>query len=407
LNGATVEPSSQPASGIFGRPLIIIFLARTTLNTAHRIVYPFLPTIARGLGISLTAASILITLRLLAGLAAPFIGPVADRHSRRRVMEIALLVFSLAGLVMVAGNLFATAAIAFLLYGLSKVLYDPTVQAYLGDTVPYAQRGRAIGAIELSWSAAWLLGVPAAGFLIQRFGWRAPWGILVGLGLASWWLTPIGLPPGRRPASQQTISLRFDSLIGAWRGLLRRRRVVILLLTSFLLVTALEIPFVVYGAWLETSFGLSLSTLGLASIVVGVAEACAELGTTAFTDRLGKKRSVLLGLVGLAASLAALPLLGQLGLLTALAGLALVMLSFEFGIVSLLPLATEVAPDARATLLSLNLTAFSLGRMAGDVGGGWLWQFKVQGIALHAAVGAGVALLAIMVLAWGMVEIGT
>jgi predicted MFS family arabinose efflux permease len=400
-----MEPSSQPSSGMFGRPLIIIFLARTTLNTAHRIIYPFLPTIARGLGISLTTASILITLRLLAGLAAPFVGPVADRHSRRRVMEVALLVFSLAGIFMTAGNIFATAAIAFLLYGLSKVLYDPTVQAYLGDTVPYARRGRAIGTIELPWSAAWLIGVPAAGFLIERFGWRAPWGVLIGFGLLSWWLTPAGLPPGRRPASQEATPLRFKSLIGAWHGLLRHRRVVILLATSFLLVMALEIPFVVYGAWLESSFGLSLSTLGLASIVVGLAEACAELGTTVFTDRLGKKRSVLLGLVGLAASLAALPLLGHAGLVTALAGLALVMLSFEFGIVSLLPLATEVAPDARATLLSLNLTAFSLGRMAGDVGGGWLWQWHVEGIALHAAVGAVVALLAAVVLAWGMAEI--
>jgi uncharacterized membrane protein len=42
---------------------------------------------------------------------------------------------------------------------------------------------------------------------------------------------------------------------------------------------------------------------------------------------------------------------------------ALVLLTFEFGLVSLLALATEVAPNARASLLSLNVMAFSLSRI--------------------------------------------
>ena len=88
-------------------------MARTTLNTAHRIIYPFLPSIARGLGISLGAASLLISLRLVAGLAAPLMGPVADRHHRRRVMEVALLIFALAAFLLIGGKIYLTAAIAF------------------------------------------------------------------------------------------------------------------------------------------------------------------------------------------------------------------------------------------------------------------------------------------------------
>ena len=41
-----------------------------------------------------------------------------------------------------------------------------------------------------------------------------------------------------------------------------------------------------------------------------------------------------------------LPSMAQMGLIPALTGVALVMLTFEFGIVSLLPLATELAPEA-------------------------------------------------------------
>ena len=161
------------------------------------------------------------------------------------------------------------------------------------------------------------------------------------------------------------------SLIATWRSLLSSRPIVVLLLTSLLLTVANEVPFIVYGAWLETTFSLSLSALGLASIVVGLAEASAELGTTLLTDRLGQRRSVLFGLLGLAASLLLLPWLSQNGLAPALAGVALMLFTFEFGIVSLLPMATELAPDARATLLSLNIMAMSLGRILGAGIGAW------------------------------------
>jgi len=148
--------------------LWLVFLVRTVMNTAFRIIYPFLPSLARGLGISLTAASGLVTLRMVAGMGAPFLGPLADRHDRRRMMEIALLIFALASLLLAGIGTFTAAAIAFTLYGLAKALYYPAVHAYVGDAVPYDGRGQAVGIIELSWSASWLLGVPASGFLIEH-----------------------------------------------------------------------------------------------------------------------------------------------------------------------------------------------------------------------------------------------
>jgi len=400
--GAEVVAKSRAS---FKTQLVIIIFSRTAINTAHRIIYPFLPALARGLGISLGVAGTLITARLVAGLAAPFLGPVADRYPRRSVMEIALLILVAAGVLLAGFGTLVTATVAFGLYGLAKVVHDPSVYAFVGDTVPYHRRGRVVGIIELAWSAAWLIGVPLAGFLIEGFGWRAPWSVLAVLGLVGLGVTRFGLPLSRSATPQTSDARLLPSLVRVWRSLLARRHVVLLLCISLLISMALEIPFIVYGAWLETAFGLSLGALGLASVVVGLAEATAELGTTAFTDRLGKKRSVLLGLLGLAASLVALPSLAQLGLAGALGGVVLVMLTFEFGIVSLMPVATETAPDARATMISLNITAFSLGRMVGAVAGGWLWEWWDAGIALNAFVGAGVALLAAGLVGFGMVEI--
>jgi len=352
-----------------------MFMARTTINVAARIVYPFLPSLARGLGISLAAASRLITLRMVGGMVAPLLGLLADLYGRRRVMQAALLLFALAGLVMAGGGTLPAAAVAFTLYGLAKALYDPALYAYIGDQVPYRERGRVTGVIELSWSGAWLLGVPASGFLIEHFGWRAPWAALIALGLVGLALTRAGLPPAPRSGPRPGGRPLLTSIVATWRDLLRRPSVIVLLMTSLLLTLAIEIPFIVYGAWLETAFGLSLSALGLASTVVGLAEATAELSATVITDRLGKKRSVLVGLLSLAASLMALPWLSRLGLVGALSGVILMMLSFEFGLVSLLPLATELAPEARASLFSLNAMSMSFSRVLAALIGGWLWQW--------------------------------
>lgn len=406
MTSETEQSSTQPLTGPAARPqgrfrsLLVILLGRTALNTAFRIVYPFLPSLQEGLGISVTAASSLVTLRMVAGLAAPFLGPVADRHGRRRVMVMALGLFALASLLLAGLGSLPAAIIAFCLYGLSKILYDPTMHAYLGDTVPYEERGRAIGLVELAWSAAWLIGVPASGLLIERWGWRAPWAALVGLGVMGAVLTHTGLPAGPPPGQRSPESgpaRRLPAVVlGAWRDLLRRPGVRRLLLVSLLLTAANEVSLIVYGTWLKTAFDLSLSSLGLASIVVGLSEAVAELGTTVLTDRLGKRRSVLFGLLGLAASLAALPLLAGLGLVAALAGVALMMLTFEFAIVSLIPLATEVAPDARASFLSLNMTAFMAGRIVAATAGGLLWDWT-GAIAANAGAGAVCALLAALV----------
>ena len=387
-----------------GRQLAVLFLARIALNTAYRIVYPFLPAIARGLDISVASASRLVSLRLLPGLAAPWLGGQGDRQGRRRMIEPALLVFSAAGLLIATvGKTWAVAA-ALVLYGLSKVLFDPSLHAFLGDAVPYSERARAIGIIELSWSSAWLLGVPVSGYLIQRFGWRSPWALLGALGLASLLLLHRVLPrEPRSPGANESRGRRLASR--SWLAVLRRPGVLPMLVTGTLMTFAVELPFIVYGAWLEEAFGLSLTSLGLASVAIGVAEATSELGTTFLTDRFGKRRSILAGLLGLAGGLALLPRLAGLGLVAAMSGIVLVVLAFEFAIVSFIPLATEISPDARASFLSYNMTAALVGRLLGSLTGGWLWERQVGGIALQAYVGAAASLVAFLVMLVGVQEI--
>jgi predicted MFS family arabinose efflux permease len=343
-----------------------LFAVRLVLNTGFRFVYPFLPAIARGIGIPLEQAGLLVSARNLAGLATPAVVAVAARGERRRgLMIIGAGMFALGAAVAAFSGVVAGVFVGFVLLGLGKPTFDVAAQSHLADRTSYERRARVLGALELTWAGSLLVGAPAAGLLIDRWGWEAPFvalTLLAGLGAV---LTPLLVRehPGSLPRSADRLHLEREA-------------------TGLLAVAALfslgaEVTFVVFGAWLEIDFGLSLVALGLASVAVAAAELGGEGGVLAFSDRIGKRRSIAIGLGTAAVAFALLPLVP--GLAGALVGLALAFAAFEFTIVATIPYASEVAPDARSRYLALVVVAFGLGRAVGAALGAPL--FTAFGIA--------------------------
>jgi predicted MFS family arabinose efflux permease len=70
----------------------------------------------------------------------------------------------------------------------------------------------------------------------------------------------------------------------------------------------------------------------------------------------------------------------------ALVALFFFYISFEFTLVSSIPLMTELVPEARATLMSANITALSLGRVVGAALGLALYPLGIQANTLAVAV---------------------
>ena len=73
-------------------------------------------------------------------------------------------------------------AIALIMSTMGKYIFDPGMQAYIGDRVPYERRGLAIAITEFGWSLAFIVGIPLMGFMISRNGWMAPFPLLALLG---------------------------------------------------------------------------------------------------------------------------------------------------------------------------------------------------------------------------------
>lgn len=339
--------------------LLIFMLLRTILNTMHRMVYPFLAVFARGLGVDLTTLSFMVTLRSFVGMFAPVLGSIADQRGRRFGMLLGIFLF-IAGMGLVAlFPSFLTFSIALLLAILSKYLFDPSMQAYFGDRIPYERRGTALAITEGSWSLAFIAGVPLMGWLIARFGWNAPFPLLAGLGLGMF-IVVWRMIPKVDHVSQMPTATSGKNVRAVLTNLPALAGISIAMWGS----ASNELVNLIFGVWLEDSFGLKIAALAGASAVIGLSELSGEGLVALTTDRLGKPRALALGLTGNILAALLLPIVGRTAI-GALVGLFLFYITFEYVLVSHIPLMTEVMPSARATLLSFNVMGHSLGRGLG------------------------------------------
>lgn len=157
-----------------------------------------------------------------------------------------------------------------------------------------------------------------------------------------------------------------------------------------------EVTFVAYGAWLEADFGLTVLALGGVSTLIGIAELVGSGAVVAFVDRIGKRRAVAIGLAVAAAGFAVLPF--TTGIVTGLAALTVGILGFEFTIVSAIPLASEVQPEARSRYLSLMVLSVTVSRAAAAALGPWLFTVTDIDVNAYLSAAANVAALAVLLL---------
>lgn len=368
----------------------VLTFARFCQNTLLRMVYPFAPAFARGLGVPLESIYLVISLRNLLGLFSPLFAPLPERFGRRTVMTIGLVIFGLVTLLVAGFPVYWTFVLAILVSGLIKVIFDPTMQSWLGDAVPYAQRGRALAVTEFAWSGAYLIGAPLTGWLIARQSWYAPFFWLGVGGLLAAVLLRRVLPSARRHAHQ---SISPGYIV----GVLRRHPVIwAAALYMTLTLVAQETLFIVYGDWMETSFNLSLTGLGFATTLIGLAEMGGEATAGWSVDRFGKRPVVITAGLLNAIIFLLIPLSsGQLT--TAMGVLVALFFTFEIAVVGAIPLLTELVPSARAAVMSMSLGAMAAGRTIGSLIGPVVWDRA--GVTGNSLVSAVMMFLAVMVLA--------
>jgi predicted MFS family arabinose efflux permease len=330
-------------------------------------VYPFLPALARGLGMPIEAVAAAISARSALGFFGPVLGALADRRGRKQALLAALIVLDLSLVMVGTVPVYAIFFLGMLISGGATVVIDSSIHAYLGDRIPYEQRGRASAIVELGWSLSLVIGIPLVGWSMERSGWNMPF-IWLGLGGSVAGAFIGFFVPRLAPSAGSMAELK-----SGLRQILQLTPIIGLLL-AVLIVVANQVISIVFGVWMEATFGLKLEQLGVASSVIGMAGVTGVVCSLWLTDRLGKILAIGIGLGVNSLICLTLPLVV----------LFILFLSFEFTLTSLLPLMTALATQARGAFMAATLAAFSLGDSIGALIGPVLFQSGLIGNAFAA-----------------------
>ena len=130
-----------------------------------------------------------------AGISGLLTAGFADRFDRKK-----LLLFFYVGFI--AGTLFCGVAnnygmliAARIITGLFGGVIGSISMAILADLFPLAQRGRAMGFMQMGFGASQVLGIPISLYIANHWGWQAPFLMIVGLATIIWLTTLLKLYP--------------------------------------------------------------------------------------------------------------------------------------------------------------------------------------------------------------------
>ncbi|HYD84003.1 MAG TPA: MFS transporter, partial [Opitutus sp.] len=114
----------------------------------------------------------------LSGFAAGF---VLDRFDRKHALFALFSGFSLATLACALAPGYGALLIARLAAGAFGGVASSVVVSMVGDVIPPARRGRAMGVVAVAFPIASVLGVPISLVLAEKFEWHAPFFLLAAI----------------------------------------------------------------------------------------------------------------------------------------------------------------------------------------------------------------------------------
>ena len=316
-------------------------------------VAPMLVTIAASLGASLAETTATASLYyLLYGGMQPVWGMLSDRLGRVRVIRLTLFGAALAGMLSAAAPNLAILVLARALAGSLFAAVIPASLVYVGDTVGIDSRQKALADLMAASAVGTALATVAGGLAAYLDAWRLAFAVPAVSGIAlAFMLTRLPEPHGF------SVEKREGPLVQVGRVLGRPWAVVVVGIA--LVEGAVILGCLTYLAPSLESAGFSPAVAGLAVGLYGVAVLVWTRVVKLLTNRLGASALILTGAAMLSLGYASCALGQSLASISAAA--VFVGGGFAFMHSTLQTWATEVVPEARATMISLFAAALFAG----------------------------------------------
>lgn len=391
-----------------GSALGVLFLIAFINLVGFGLVIPLLPFFADSLKAEAWQVTLMFSAYSLGQFfAEPFWGRLSDRIGRKPVLLITLLANAVGYLMLVfAPNIWIAIAIR-LFTGLGAGNIS-TIQGYVADVTPPAERAGRMGLIGAAFGLGFIVGPGLGGILARKdlgpIGYHIPIYVAAGLALVAAIGVILFLRESRAKADPAVARPAFLGGLADARNHPVVSRVLLVTLIYMAGFSGMESTF---GLWTKDRYGWDVLEVGLCFMVVGVISAANQGFLTGKLARaFGEIPVLAFGMLLFGASLIAQTQApaawspafdvdaGPLGVWAISQGwfVAVVMAFGAFGMSLAMPnitaiISRSVDPERQGEMLGLNMASSSLARIVGPIAAGAIysgfghdWPFIIGGL---------------------------
>jgi EmrB/QacA subfamily drug resistance transporter len=343
------------------------------------------------------------------------VGRLGDIVGRRRLLLAGIFLFTVASVLCgVAPTLWLLIA-ARAAQGLGGATMMALTMAIVGETVPKAKTGSAMGLLGTMSAIGTALGPSLGGVLIAGLGWRAIFLVNVPLGILTFLLAHHSLPVDRRgpktdrPGFDVVGTLLLALTLAAYalavtlgRGSFGSLNIALLLAAAFgvglfvlaearaasplirlaifrdpvlssslatstLVATVVTTTLVVGPFYLSLALGLNAAMVGLVLSAGPLVAALTAAPAGHFSDRFGAQRMTIIGLIGMAAGSSILSMIpARFGIFGYIAPIVVITGGYAlFQTANNTAVMTDIRPDQRGVISGMLNLSRNLGRITG------------------------------------------
>jgi EmrB/QacA subfamily drug resistance transporter len=199
-------------------PFAAIVLAMLPAVLDQTILSTALPTIASDLG-RLTDVAWVVTAYVIAAAAAtPLWGKLGDRHGRKRLLELSLVMFLAASALCGTAQNITSLILLRAVQGIAAGGLMTLAMAAVGDLVSPRERARYQGYIAATFAVATIAGPLVGGLLVDHAGWRWVFYVNLPVGLAALAALRLRLPASPGGGRAAPLDLAGAGLLAAATG---------------------------------------------------------------------------------------------------------------------------------------------------------------------------------------------
>ncbi|GAB3479542.1 MFS transporter [Polaromonas eurypsychrophila] len=349
------------------RSILLLSLATFSSMAVQRICDAMLPELSRAFAVSLAqAAQVVSVFAVTYGLAQLVYGPLGDRFSKFGIVTFATLACCAGSLLSVFAASLDVLVLARVLVALAAAAIIPISMAWVGDNIAYELRQETLARVGLGTTLGLVSGQLVGGLVTDALGWRWAFGITtvlfgaVGTLLYADWrrqqATPLAAQaPGEPVLRPGFIAQALLIITGPWSR--------VVLAVSFAEGAAGFGVLAIWASHLHDALGLSLTASGAIVALFGLGGMLYMTVARHLIRRLGERGLAMAGgaLAGVAVIVLGLTPWWVLALpASLLAGFGFFMLHN-----TLQTNATQMAPGARGTGVSMFAAALFLGQSVG------------------------------------------